>query len=103
MSDSKSTPTGDALVYECTNKSLQNTTITSPDGRTSYIIETPVKWFKNTTTTISALDREKDGSTPRVIASVDWKCWSPDVVTFADQSQSPRLLKELLPKKWYNM
>lgn len=89
------------LVYTCSNKSISNTTITSPDGRTSYIIETPVKWFKAKPTTLYIVNRDKEGEStaPQEVATINWKCFKPDLVTFA--GQEPIRVKEVFPRRWY--
>jgi len=89
------------LIYACSNKSLRNTTITSPDGRTSYTIETEVKLFRHKPTTLYIVNRDEEGesSTRQEVATITWKCFKPDLVTFANQE--PIRVKDLFPRRWY--
>lgn len=103
MSDDKdSSATASTVVYQCSNKSLMNTIITSPDGTTSYIIETPCKHMQARTTTVfiqNASKNETLGSSREVVATIGWRIFHADMLTF--QGQEPVAVKDYLPKKWY--
>ena len=99
MSNQKQSPSD--VVYECSNKSLRNTTITSPDGRTVYIIETHVKLFRNKPTTLRVINHDEDEENPvlQEIATIKWRCFRPDLLMFVNQD--PVRVKDVYPKRWY--
>lgn len=102
MSNEKQPPSSPPpdLIYVCSNKDFYNTTITSPDGRTSYIIEALVKPPRRTLYIVTR-DKEGEGSTRQEVATITWKACKPDLVTFANQE--PIRVKDLFPKRWYTL
>jgi hypothetical protein len=75
--------------------------VTSPDSRTVYVIETPVKLFRNKPTTLHVINRGEEGENPvlQEIATIQWRCFKPDLLTFVNQD--PVRVKDVYPKRWY--
>lgn len=82
------------LDFVSENKSLRNTTFTSPDGRTVYVVETPFKFFANKPSTLSMRDTEKGRTT--LLATLDFRCMGSDTVTF--EGHQPLLIRQWMPK-----
>jgi len=100
MSNEKQFPSSPPLdlIYECSTKSFYNTTITSPGGRTWYIIETLVMPPRQRLCIVTR-DEERKSSTQQEVATITWRGCRPDLVTFANQE--PIRVKDLFPKRWY--
>lgn len=85
--------------YVSSNRSLRNTTFTSPDGRYAYIVETP---FKRTTMTTTLSKRDTQTGHTAVLAILEFKALRSDMVTL--QGAQPVPVKQWLPRKnfgWY--
>ncbi|KAF8319941.1 hypothetical protein DL93DRAFT_2074236 [Clavulina sp. PMI_390] len=89
------------VTFQCSNKSLRNTVITSPDGQTSYIIETPLGWLPHPSTLSKRVPGkvETDPVTQQV-ATVEWRYWTADKVLV--DGKEPTSVNVYFPRKWYN-
>lgn len=77
------------------NRSLHNTTFTSPDGRDVFVIETLRRcWPDNFSSTVSMRDPQS-GQTI-LLAKLEFKPFSADLLTF--KQQQPVAVKKWMPR-----